>query len=611
MKRIYLLSALSIFTVTACVHAQNSKNSLDTFVKVKDMSCEQLMASSKDSTFVLNTLAGLRAHKKCKDFKFNWSEVPDTERKIYQTEINDIITDTVTTDPVSKDKANLDSIKDLKAKVKKEKNVTAKIDLMKQLRTRYRSSGKRAEASLLTTEMYNLSFKEWKKNKTNTKNQENLLETGLLLARQTWSQSSNQKAEEFLTALARNLKGQQNLIEVYYIQGRIDEENEKLDSAVNYYDLVLEEFEKNPPKNISFSKDKIQWIKSWILYKTEQWDKAYKSLEKLAATTVEPAEKSRAHFFMARSLNKLDKKDEANKLLDLVTQEDFFSYYSLLAYQEMGKKVPAFSSLKSNSKFNFDKDLKFLTQRNKDVFQNLIKHEELDLAERAIMYMSASNLEKSTNMALVLAENGNRYLPLFAAFSKLTNEQKQDVIITKGSLLFPRVYAKEVSEMVEKTGLPASLIYSIMKQESAFNENTRSHANAYGLMQVIPNLAKQLARKYKLDYKKPEDLYNPQINIKLGSFELSEQVRKQNDQYTFVAAAYNAGPNALARWLRTRWKPHFDVIDFIEEIPYDETKLYVKVIARNHLFYDRLENPDKPLDFPEKFIKKSELVSQN
>ncbi len=149
-----------------------------------------------------------------------------------------------------------------------------------------------------------------------------------------------------------------------------------------------------------------------------------------------------------------------------------------------------------------------------------------------------------------------------------------------------------------------------MRQESAFNINSKSPANAFGLMQVIPPLAKQLARKHKVEYKGAEDLFNPQINIKIGSFELSEQVKKQKDQYALVAAAYNAGPGAVSRWLKQRFRPKFDIVDFIEEIPYDETRLYVKIIARNYLFSDRIQSPSKETNFPEKFIKQTNVVSQ-
>ncbi|MGZ3691397.1 MAG: transglycosylase SLT domain-containing protein, partial [Pseudobdellovibrio sp.] len=75
---------------------------------------------------------------------------------------------------------------------------------------------------------------------------------------------------------------------------------------------------------------------------------------------------------------------------------------------------------------------------------------------------------------------------------------------------------------------------------------------------------------------------------------------KQNGQLTLVAAAYNAGPNALSNWLKNRKRE--DILEFIEEIPYDETRTYVKLIARNKLFYERISNRDDEQAFPQDFL---------
>ena len=182
----------------------------------------------------------------------------------------------------------------------------------------------------------------------------------------------------------------------------------------------------------------------------------------------------------------------------------------------------------------------------------------------------------------------------------MNNDEKMEVFFNYPELLFPQPYKDQVKEMASKTNLPASLIYSIMKQESAFNEKARSGADAMGLMQVIPTLARHLSRKFEIPFKKNDDLFDPSINIQIGSYELMEQVKRQNGQLTYVAAAYNAGPNALSSWLKNRKRE--DVLEFIEDIPYDETRTYVKLIARNKAFYERISNRDSEQDFPADFL---------
>ncbi|AZZ36250.1 hypothetical protein CIK05_05410 [Bdellovibrio sp. qaytius] len=592
--------------VYVCSHAQ-----LLGSTKIKDMSCDQLAKVSQDKDFALNSLAGIRGIKKCPGFNFDMKSVTDFERKIFVQEIaeaNILLLPTpvsATAQLAISENASIDSLRN---QIKKEKQPIEKMVLMKQLRAKYRSNNRRADALKVLKDFQALAQKTFKKDSKTVKHQELYLEASVNLGRQYYSDNEFKKADTLLTATITSLKPfeQQNLAEITYLFGKVKEDEEKYKEAVAMYDAVLEELKKGASKNVLLTREKLLWTKAWTLYKDEQWAAAGDAFKVLATETVDTSEKSRANFFLARTLKRTDKKDEAVKIWTQMTQDDFYSYYSLLAYDELGIKVPAFNTLKATEKFNFDKSLSFLSAKQKNFFNALLEHEEVDLAERTTLALT-DKPEQLTVLGLELAYRGHRFLPLFIAFAKLPIEQKQDIMVQKFDLLFPRLYSTEVKEMATITGLPTSLIFSIMRQESAFNMNSRSPANAYGLMQVIPPLAKSLARKHKVEYKKAEDLYNPQINIKIGSFELSEQVKKQKDQYALVAAAYNAGPSAVTRWLKTRFRPKFDIVDFVEEIPYDETRLYVKVIARNHLFYDRLESPNKEFVFPENFIRQTDL----
>jgi soluble lytic murein transglycosylase len=247
----------------------------------------------------------------------------------------------------------------------------------------------------------------------------------------------------------------------------------------------------------------------------------------------------------------------------------------------------------------FDLKLELLSAPQKDIYTKLIEFREYALAERAVSLIATSKTDE-LNMSLYLAQKAKIYMPLFRSFARLGNDEKLDVFLSYPELVFPQPYKDQVNEMAAKTNLPASLIYSIMKQESAFNEKARSGADAIGLMQVVPGLAKQLSRKFEVPFKKSEDLYDPSINIQIGSYELMEQVKRQNGQLSYVAAAYNAGPNVLSSWIKNRKRE--DVLEFIEEIPYDETRTYIKLIARNKAFYERISNRDSDQDFPADFL---------
>ena len=576
--------------VSEAASAANDTKAVVVTGKLSTWSCDVLIEKTKQDDFALKGLASLVAKKRCPDYKFDMKTLSDLEKRFYQEQIDEL-------DPnVPAPTASL-SIDDLKQRLKIAKSPADKLRAYKQLRGKQKNSGKRTDFIKTTRDMHQWAKKELQKKKT-AESQAHFYEAAQLTSRAYWTEDKMSQAHNILSEALEILKDS-SVAEIYYIQARMAEEKIDMEKAVLLYDKAANDVKEFKPRATSFTVDKILWLKSWILLKEKKWSEAEKSFQSLADSTIDISERSRALFYRARCLSKLEKKDEAKAVLEAITESDFFGYYGLVAFHELGRKMPALSKVKFEKKFPFDLDLSFLKLQEKLIFQELIKYQELDIAEKSVIFLSRSP-EYQINLGIYLADKGSRYLPLFAGFGKLDNNSRIEVLVTYGQFLYPQPHQSQVKTMAEKTAIPQALIYSIMKQESAFNEKTRSAADAMGLMQMIPRLAKQLSKKFSVMYTTPEDLYNPDINIQLGSFELMEQIKKQAGQLTFVAAAYNAGPGALSGWLKTRNRS--DILEFIEEIPYEETRTYVKLIARNKLFYDRISKRDDEHSFPAEFL---------
>ncbi len=576
--------------VSEAASAANDTKAVVVTGKLSTWSCDVLIEKTKQEDFALKGLASLVAKKRCPDYKFDMKTLSDLEKRFYQEQIDEL-------DPnVPAPTASL-SIDDFKQRLKIAKSPADKLRAYKQLRGKQKNSGKRTDFIKTTRDMHQWAKKELQKKKT-AESQAHFYEAAQLTARAYWTEDKMSQAHDILSEALEILKDS-SVAEIYYIQARMAEEKIDMEKAVLLYDKAANDVKEFKPRATTFTVDKILWLKSWILLKEKKWSEAEKSFQSLADSTIDISERSRALFYRARCLSKLDKKDEAKAVLEAITESDFFGYYGLVAFHELGRKMPALSKVKFEKKFPFDLELSFLKPQEKLIFQELIKYQELDIAEKSVLFLSRSP-EYQINLGIYLADKGSRYLPLFAGFGKLDNNSRIEVLVTYGQFLYPQPHHNQVKTMAEKTAIPQALIYSIMKQESAFNEKTRSAADAMGLMQMIPRLAKQLSKKFSVVYKAPEDLYNPEINIQLGSFELMEQIKKQAGQLTFVAAAYNAGPGALSGWLKTRNRS--DILEFIEEIPYEETRTYVKLIARNKLFYDRISKRDDEHSFPAEFL---------
>ncbi len=134
-----------------------------------------------------------------------------------------------------------------------------------------------------------------------------------------------------------------------------------------------------------------------------------------------------------------------------------------------------------------------------------------------------------------------------------------------------------------------ALAYAIARQESSFNIAAVSPANAMGLLQILPGTAKGVARRIGLAYSKDKLTTDAGYNATLGSQYLSEQISKFGGSYILTFIAYNAGPGKVPDWLARYGDPGGkaidDVVDWIERIPYSETRNYVQRVMENYQVY--------------------------
>lgn len=151
---------------------------------------------------------------------------------------------------------------------------------------------------------------------------------------------------------------------------------------------------------------------------------------------------------------------------------------------------------------------------------------------------------------------------------------------------FPRSENKLFAKLGNERKIGETWPVAIARQESAYNQHAKSSAGARGFMQLMPATAKQTAKKYDIDYKDKDDLFDPTTNISLGTAYLSEMLGKFGSK-AYASAGYNAGPHRVDRWLKSRGKLPLDI--WIETIPFNETRGYVQNVLTYSAIYDLLE----------------------
>jgi soluble lytic murein transglycosylase len=157
-------------------------------------------------------------------------------------------------------------------------------------------------------------------------------------------------------------------------------------------------------------------------------------------------------------------------------------------------------------------------------------------------------------------------------------------------VLFPLPYEAQLRREAERNGFDPMFAAGLIRQESTFQADVVSHANAIGLMQILPKEGRRLAKERKVRYSKAT-LFDPNMNIELGMLYISELTRNTGAP-EYAAAAYNAGEDRLALWKGER---NYDEIqEFVESIPFTETREYVQIVVRNADMYRKLyNNPTK------------------
>jgi soluble lytic murein transglycosylase len=164
------------------------------------------------------------------------------------------------------------------------------------------------------------------------------------------------------------------------------------------------------------------------------------------------------------------------------------------------------------------------------------------------------------------------------------NELKKQPLFWQA--LYPFPYYATVSSWAGQRNLPPLLVMGLIRQESRFEAEILSRSGAVGLMQIMPDTGRWIASKQGMS---SYSLKNPEHNIEMGTWYFDYTHREFSDNSMLAIASYNAGPGAIGRWVKSRGIGDPD--EFVEQIPYDETRDYVYRVFANNWNYMRLYSP--------------------
>jgi soluble lytic murein transglycosylase len=318
---------------------------------------------------------------------------------------------------------------------------------------------------------------------------------------------------------------------------------------------ALQYFSKVLPAD--FDEEAREWQVRAALWAGD-WELALRSI---AAMPTSLRQNTRWRYWQARAADQLQDTQRARQLFESVLQDD--NFYSALAAARLEQPVvPKMQKLLLDPAKLREVERLPTMVRARELYHCRLRSQALSEWN----YLSRQLSEPARNQAIHLMSRWGWHDQAIAFAA-------QRGVFKDYPLLYPRPYRSAVRNAAKLTGLEAELIYGVMRQESLYRADAVSPAGARGLLQLLPETARRVAKSLRQPRPSADDLFKPEINVVLGASELRALTEKFGGLRMAALAGYNAGPNAARRWLPDR---PVDSDIWVENIPYNETRGYVQ-----------------------------------
>jgi soluble lytic murein transglycosylase len=363
-------------------------------------------------------------------------------------------------------------------------------------------------------------------------------------------------------------------------------------AATQAYETLLKQF------GTSEAAAELRWRFAQERAKAGDLPTAWKWAEPILSQNPESEIAPKAGFWMGKWAQQLGKQAEARSAYEWVLRQAPHSYYAWRSAAFLGWQVGDFTNVRQ---FNppvarprsrvplptGSETLKELHQLGQDQeawatwqveFQKPMQSTVAEQFTDGVMRLNTGDFLDGLFMVSYLKERENAEEQ--AEYRSLKQQS------TYWQALYPFPFQEPIQTWSQARQLNPLLVTALIRQESRFMPKIESSAGAKGLMQVMPETAAWIAEKIKLKQYRLDDIND---NIKLGTWYLDYTHQEYNNDSLLAVASYNAGPGAVADWLK---KGISDPDAFVEAIPYEETRGYVKLVFENYWNYLRLYNPE-------------------
>jgi len=320
----------------------------------------------------------------------------------------------------------------------------------------------------------------------------------------------------------------------------------------------------------------IQWQLAWLL-RQKQWQQIQQMLAELPA---ESRNKDNLRYWQARVLQELGQQEQAKQQLASLAEER--SYYGFMAAAKLGLKPSLAHKPVPITAEQYQAFKKSAAIARMYEWQAIGRP---NAAKRELTFLQKYGTEPEKLSAAKYAYDKGWYDR--AIFALADAGYWDDV-----EMRFPMVFNQEIQKHAKAAQVDPAWAMAITRRESTFIPTAKSPVGAHGLMQIMPQTAKHISGRRVSE----QTLYNPNVNIDMGTNYLNYLMRQNNNNLVFATASYNAGYSRVKTWLPKGQQMPLDI--WIETIPFKETREYVKAVLAYYQIYNIRMNQNHDVFVP-------------
>jgi soluble lytic murein transglycosylase len=371
--------------------------------------------------------------------------------------------------------------------------------------------------------------------------------------------------------------------EAWLALARVRLELGQIEAARTAFQSLIKSFPDSPSAGTA------QWELGWHHYRAGRFRDAAATFRALSAAG--PGFRLAGLYWSARALDASADRAAATPLYREIVSRAPNTYYGILAAERTRKSGPLPAPVAAPIRLSANPIAALEPDRHFQKGQALWR---LGFEGHALVEMEAlgrdpgGDVDRAWSLAVAftqIGEPGRSLRYLRRAYSGAAEAGAPGLTTLFWQHFYPFGHAAVIRDAAKRAGLDPYFVAAVIREESSYDTRARSWVGAVGLMQLMPDTARLIAAEAGVRFTEPAGLWEPQVNIMLGAHYLA-QLRARFQKPLLAVASYNAGPHRVQKWLAER--PGADIEEFVDQIPFDETRAFVKRVFASWHHYRRL-----------------------